>query len=70
MPFCTSIEDEFKTSLGEATKDIKLTIYSLHSMIEKLNLKSIGIAKSTLINNVLWKEILATLKIAFLNLPV
>ena len=35
-----------------------------------MNLKSISIAKSTHINNVLWKEILGTLKIAFLNSPV
>ena len=39
-------------------------------MIEKLNLKSISIAKFTHINNVLWEEILATLKIAFLNSAV
>ena len=39
-------------------------------MVEELNLKSISIAKSTHINNVLWEEILATLKIAFLNSPV
>ena len=38
-------------------------------MIEKLNLESISIAKSTHINNALWEEILATLKIAFLNSP-
>ena len=68
--FALPIEDGFKTSLGETTKDIKLTIYSLHSMVEELNLKSIRIAKSTHINNVLWEEILATLKIAFLNSPV
>ena len=68
--FALPIENEFKTSLGETTKDIKLSIYSLHSVVDKLNLKSISIAKSTHINNVLWEEILATLKIAFLNSPV
>ena len=70
IPFSLPIEDEFKTSLGETTKDIKLKIYSLHSMVKKLNLKLIGIAKSTHINNVLQEEIRATLKIAFLNSPV
>ena len=35
-----------------------------------MNLKSISIAKSTHINNVLWEEILATLKITFSNSPV
>ena len=49
---------------------IELTIYTLHSMVKKLNLKLINIAKSTYINNVLWEEILATLKIAFLNSTV
>ena len=39
-------------------------------MVEKLNLKSIRIAKSPHINNVLWEEISATLKIAFLNSTV
>ena len=68
--FALPIEDEFKTSLGETTKNIKLTTYSLHSMVVKLILKSISIAKSRHINNVLWEEILATLKIAFLNSPV
>ena len=64
--FILPIEDEFKTILGETTKDIKLAIYSLHSMVKELNIKSISIAKSPHINNVLWEEILATLKIAFL----
>ena len=35
-------------------------------MVKELNIKSISIAKSPHINNVLWEEILATLKIAFL----
>ena len=45
--FVLPIEDESKTSLEETTKDIKLAIYSLNSMVEELNLKSISIAKST-----------------------
>ena len=68
--FALPIQNEFKTDLGETTEDIKAAIYSFHSVVEKLNLKSISIAKSTHINNVLWEEILATLKIAFLNSPV
>ena len=68
--FVLPIEDEFKASLGETTKDIKSEIYSLHSIIEELNIKSLSIAKSPHINNVLWEEILATLKIAFLNSTV
>ena len=39
-------------------------------MIEKLNIKSLSIAKSPHINNVLWEEILGTLKIPFLNYTV
>ena len=39
-------------------------------MMEKLNFKSISIAKSPHINNVLWEEILATLKVTFSNSPV
>ena len=65
--FVLPIEDEFKEGLGETTKDITLAIYSLHSMVTELNIKSISIAKSPHINNVLWKEILATLKIAFFD---
>ena len=61
--FILPIENEYKASPGEATKDIKLTIYSLHSMVEELNIKSLSIAKSPHIKNVLWEEILATLKI-------
>ena len=51
--FVLPIEDEFKASLGETTKGIKLAIYSLHSMVKELNIKSISIAKSPHINNVL-----------------
>ena len=36
-------------------------------MVEELNIESISIAKSPHINNVLWEENLATLKIAFLD---
>ena len=57
----------YKSSRGETTKDIKLAIYSLHSLVEELNIKSLNIAKSPHINNILWDEILATLKIAFLD---
>ena len=51
--FVLPIEDKFKASLRETTKDIKLAIYSLHSMVKELNIKSISIAKSPHINNVL-----------------
>ena len=43
--FALPIKDEFKASLGETTKDIKLAFYSLHSMVEKLSIKSLSIAK-------------------------
>ena len=39
-------------------------------MVEELDITSISIAKSPHINNVLWEEISATLKIAFLNSKV
>ena len=65
-----SIENEFEASLGETTKDVKLAIYSLYSMVEELNIKSLSIAKSRQINNVLWEEMLATLKMTFLNSAV
>ena len=68
--FVLPIEGEFKESLGEKTKDIEVAIHSLHSMVRELNIKSISIAKEPHINNVLWKEILATLKIAFLDSTV
>ena len=61
------IDSEYKENLRETTRNIKLAIYSLHSTAEKLNLKSISIAKSPHVNHVLWEEILATLRIAFLN---
>ena len=64
--FILPIGNEFQASLGETTKDIKLAILSLHSMVKELNIKSISIAKSPHINNVLWEEISATLKIVFL----
>ena len=32
--FILPIEDEFKASVGEMTKNIKLAIYSLHSMVK------------------------------------
>ena len=50
--FVLPIEDEFKASLGKMTKDIELAIYSLHSMVKELNIKSISIANSPHINNV------------------
>ena len=67
---CTFLRARFKARLGETKKNIELAIHSLHSTVEKLNLKSISIAKSPHINKVLWEEILATLKIAFLNSTV
>ena len=39
-------------------------------MVEELNIESVSIAESPHINNVLWEEILATLKIAILNSTV
>ena len=68
--FVIRIEDEFKARLGESTKDIKLAIYSLHSMVEKLKIKSSSIAKVPHINNALWEESLVALKIAFLDSTV
>ena len=68
--FVLRIKDESKVSLGETTRDIKQTIYSHYSIVKKLNLESISIAKSPHINNVLWEEILATLKEAYLNSTV
>ena len=41
--FVFPIEDEFKASRGETAKDIELTIYSLHLMVKKLNIKSISV---------------------------
>ena len=40
--FVPSIGDESKASLAETIKDIKLRIYYFYSMVEKLNIKSIG----------------------------
>ena len=37
--YALPIEDGFKVSPGTTTKDIKLAIYSLYSIVEKLNLK-------------------------------
>ena len=55
--FVLPIQDEFKASLGETTKGINLAIYSLHSVVKELNIKSLSIAKSSHLNNVLWEEI-------------
>ena len=68
--FVLPIEEEFKASLGETIEDIQLAIHSLHSMVEELNIKSISTAKTPHINNVLWEEILDTLKKVFLNFTV
>ena len=40
------IESENEENLGETTRNIKLAIYSLHSTVEKLNLKSISHIKN------------------------
>ena len=55
----------YKANLEETTRNIELAIYSKNA--KNLDLKSISIAKSPHVNHVLWEEILATLKIAFLN---
>ena len=68
--FVLPIEDEFKASLGETTEDINLAIYSLHSIVEVLNIESLSMAKQPHINDVLWEDRLATLKITFSNSTV
>ena len=50
--FVLPVENIFKASLGETTKDIELTIYSFYSMVRNLNNKSISIAIYPHINNI------------------
>ena len=59
------IEYELKENSSDTLKNIKLSIYSLHYEAKSLKLRTISIAKTSEINNILWEEILSTIKLAF-----
>ena len=55
--FALRIEEEAEENLSETFNIIKLSIYSLHELFRKLNLRSISISKTSKINHIAWEEI-------------
>ena len=55
--FASLIEEEAKKNLPKALNIIKLSIYSLHELSQKLNLQSISISKASKINHIAREEI-------------
>ena len=50
--FALPIEEGAKDNLFETLNNIKLSIYSLHELSQKLNLRSISISKTSKINHI------------------
>ena len=53
--FALPIEEEAKENLFETLNNIKLSIYSLHELSQKLNLRPISISKISKINHIAWE---------------
>ena len=66
--FALRIEEEAKDNLSESLNNIKLSIYSLHELSQKLNLRSISISKISKINHIVWEEIKLIFDLVFANL--
>ena len=49
--FALLIEEEIQDNISETFDNIKLSIYSLHELSQKLNLRSISISKTSKINH-------------------
>ena len=65
--FALPIEEEAKDNLSETLNNIKLSIYSLHELSQKLNLRSISISKTLRINYIAWEEIKLIFDLVFAN---
>ena len=55
--FALSIEEEAKDNSSETLNNIKLIIYSLRELSQKLNLRSISISKTSKTNHIAWEDI-------------
>ena len=62
------IEEEVKDNLSETLNNIKLSIYSLHELSQKLNPLSISILKTSKINYIALHEIKLIFDLLFANL--
>ena len=65
--FALPIEEEAKDNLSETLNNIKLSIYSLHKLSQKMNLRSISISKTSKINHIAWEEIKLIFDLVFAN---
>ena len=61
------MEEETKVNLSETLNNIKLSIYALHELSQKLNLRSISISKTSKINHIAWEEIKLIFDSVFAN---
>ena len=50
--FALPIEEEAKYNLSATLNNLKLAIYSLHELSQNLNLRSIGISRTSKINHI------------------
>ena len=65
--FALLIEEEAEDNLSETLNNIKLSIYSLRELSQKLNLRSISISRTSKINHIAWEEIKLIFDIVFAN---
>ena len=65
--FALPIEGEIQDNLPKTLNNIKLSIYSLHELSQKLNLRSISISKTSIINHISWEEIKLIFDLVFAN---
>ena len=56
-----------KENLSKTLNDIKLSVYSLHELSRKLNLRSISISKTSKINHMAWEDIKLIFDFVFAN---
>ena len=65
--FALPIEEETKDNLFESLNNIKLAIYSLQELSQKLNLRSMSISRTSKINHIAWKDIKLIFDLVFAN---
>ena len=65
--FTLPIEGEIQDNLSETLNNIKLSIYSLHELSQKLNLRSTSISMTSKINHIDWEEIKLIIYLVFAN---
>ena len=66
--FALPIEEGAKDNLSETLNNIKFSIYSLHELSQKLNLRSFSISKTSKINHIAREEIKLIFDLVFENL--